>query len=670
MPFISYEWVPDDLDKAEDSGLLFWMIFFYSQVCWLNWDRPPSSVIYVFASHLSAVVPDWYASFSAQAENDLGSQLWRVRREMFPDQPIAESTGHLSVLELGKMWLETCCRFHNCDKSNGRVDPTWYPKRLVCVINPTSPRLVETIAEPPISRYATLSHCWGSEPNFVTLMTNNLHEFHKGIPITALPQSFRDAIFICERLLIQYIWIDSLCIIQDSKSDWLVHTEEMSSIYQNCCLNLSFDAATNLREGAFRHRKTDILQQCYAYSIIPRLRPQKRIGIQNQCDTDSGSSGSSLADALSDKSTKSSSVYENLDRNGQMGANLINQQLAKTERPLRCLILAPEFDSASRIWKLPLSRRGWVVQERLLSPRVLHFTSDRITWECDQSPLLHEALPDGPPETGKRFDADLDHPFNCFPEGKPHLTQWRHFHRWYRIVYHYSDCLLTYPEKDKLVAFAAVAQRFSAVFGEEYYAGHFRENMLFDLVWHVRKRHSDKAPSKRRRPTWSWTSVDAQILYQTAFTRTLVEIESVSVTLLDPSHKYGPVKDGQLRIRCLVTRCILGPYQGERKHNDIWTVQLQEILGHNDHFAPMDLIVSMDGRERKVEGDVYIIPMLEYTSGEKRDIFGLVLLRQVDGFYNRVGSWTVRSDFPDLKCGPMFEVVDKYLDCRQTVVIV
>lgn len=167
------------------------------------------------------------------------------------------------------MWLKNCYQSHQCEALSGPVDCEWYPKRLVCLSDPAAPRILDTGSERPYSRYATLSHCWGSNQDFITLTTKRLNDFCKSIPVNTLPKSFRDAILVCKRLSIYYIWIDSLCILQDSEPDWLLHTNEMSLIYQNCCLILSFDAAANLLEGAFRHRNTDVLQECCALSMFP-----------------------------------------------------------------------------------------------------------------------------------------------------------------------------------------------------------------------------------------------------------------------------------------------------------------------------------------------------------------------------------------------------------------
>lgn len=128
--------------------------------------------------------------------------------------------------------------------------------------------------------------------------------------------------------------------------------------------------------------------------------------------------------------------------------------------------------------------------------------------------------------------------------------------------------------------------------------------MPFDLAWMVSNQHSDRRSATRRYPTWSWTSVDSQVGYQTVFDRSLVEVEGVSVSLMYPSHKYGPVKGGQFIIRCLILRGMLGTYQGQRMHNDIWTVDLREIVGHGDHFSEMELIIDLDGPEMEILEDV------------------------------------------------------------------
>ncbi|ORX99625.1 heterokaryon incompatibility, partial [Clohesyomyces aquaticus] len=93
--------------------------------------------------------------------------------------------------------------------------------------------------------YATLSHCWGLHPSFLTLEASNLNSFEKGIPVQSLAQNFHNAIEVCKRLELRYLWIDGLCILQSgvgSEDDWLCHVTEMRTIYRNSYINISATA--------------------------------------------------------------------------------------------------------------------------------------------------------------------------------------------------------------------------------------------------------------------------------------------------------------------------------------------------------------------------------------------------------------------------------------------
>lgn len=672
MPFQQYRWKPYTGSKGVKYESCVRNIYFDSKIRWLD------PRIDVHFSHTGEPVPGWYLDVSRNAASDLDPLPWMVRRELFPLRPIPNSTGHADVLNIAKMWLENCDRSHNCNmfSAESTFDSEWYPKRLIDVENSAFPRLCETQSERPYnSCYATLSHCWGSNPDFITLSTKNLAEFCAGIAIDTLPKSFRDAVIICKHLGIRYLWIDSLCILQDSNSDWLLHTVEMSSVYQHCYLNLSFDAAANPGQGAFTCRNTDVLQDCYAFSTVPwDLRLATR-GTTDSASSDNDSTGNILDD------TSDSSCTGKLSDTGSPGeTGLIQEDSTKeTSDAMRCLVFAPDLDYTSATWDLPLSRRGWVVQERLLSPRVLHFTNDRIRWECEDENCLHEGLPYGLPDTRESFDQHFQQVFSCFPEKYPARSKRSHVIHWENIVEMYSARLLTYPEKDKLVALAAVAQRFAAVFSEEYYAGHFLENMPFDLTWRVLTRNFDQDFSIKRHPTWSWTSVDAEVVNTSVWGRlrqNLAVVESVNVDLDDPSYTYGPVNGGQLILRGLVVRFELGASQEfppKYGRVDVRRVHLQEAIGCEKCSAQTCLQVAMDTPEKEALKETFLMPLIERTSSRKsrRAVMGIILSRQTNGFYTRVGYWDSDPDYIfNLDIGPLFEYMDKYSQNHQRVVIV
>jgi hypothetical protein len=89
-----------------------------------------------------------------------------------------------------------------------------------------------------VAPYIALSHCWGKNP-IVRTTTGTLAQRKQGIDMSLLPPAFRDAIVIARRLDVRYLWIDSLCIIQDDQLDWQTESAKMSTIYQHALLTIS-----------------------------------------------------------------------------------------------------------------------------------------------------------------------------------------------------------------------------------------------------------------------------------------------------------------------------------------------------------------------------------------------------------------------------------------------
>ena len=110
-------------------------------------------------------------------------------------------------------------------------------------------RLVESnLASGP---YIALSHCWGSVQPLRT--TKHNYESHlTGIQFAHLPASFQDAILVARYLGVCYVWIDSLCIIQDSTKDWEQECSNMAEVYANALLTLAASDAPNCTIGFLR----------------------------------------------------------------------------------------------------------------------------------------------------------------------------------------------------------------------------------------------------------------------------------------------------------------------------------------------------------------------------------------------------------------------------------
>ncbi|KAM5385675.1 hypothetical protein ACJZ2D_000874 [Fusarium nematophilum] len=133
---------------------------------------------------------------------------------------LAGAEGADDMWELARGWLDECCQSHknySVLSSSGCC-----PTRLVEIVNDSNVRVIECGRAKSSQRYAALSHCWG-ESATLKLLSGNKSRLETNINISELPQSYKEAVDVCLRMDIKYIWIDSLCIIQDSTDDWATY---------------------------------------------------------------------------------------------------------------------------------------------------------------------------------------------------------------------------------------------------------------------------------------------------------------------------------------------------------------------------------------------------------------------------------------------------------------
>lgn len=199
------------------------------------------------------------------AQPDQGpSQGWKTRVKSLPcvteelqcNQHLqTKNTGSKECLALASLWLDRCIKYHvNCDRPRSGIN--WKPSRLVYVGTQEgdSLRLCEGTTITAGVRYTTLSHRWGDTLQRKTLTQHNITAWKRAIPDDELTQTFRDAVKVTQSLGVQYIWIDSLCIIQDSKADWLHEAYTMSNVYKYSYCTIAATAATDDNSGCFRDR--------------------------------------------------------------------------------------------------------------------------------------------------------------------------------------------------------------------------------------------------------------------------------------------------------------------------------------------------------------------------------------------------------------------------------
>lgn len=165
-----------------------------------------------------------------------------------------------------RKWTDECVNRHEGCLRTQRIATTrqLLPTRLLDVASLMSHacvRLVSTGKMHLNTPYVTLSHCWGGSCA-ATLSTANMQACYDGIPVSSLPQTFRDAVIVTMELGISYLWIDALCIVQDSRDDWEYESSLMGDIYANSHLTIAATASRNSDSGLFYQRSPLAVQPC------------------------------------------------------------------------------------------------------------------------------------------------------------------------------------------------------------------------------------------------------------------------------------------------------------------------------------------------------------------------------------------------------------------------
>ena len=292
------------------------------------------------------------------------------------------------------------------------------------------------------------------------------------IPLVGLSKTFLDAIEIAWNLGFSWLWIDSLCIIQDDEEDWRREASLMATVYGQSGLNIAATAAPDGQTGCLFPRD----------SVWTQTR-QIKVEVDGETRT-----------------------YDYAD--------------------FRLLL--------NSVFNTPLNSRAWVLQERLLAPRTLHFGHTEIVWEC-RTKYACGAFPEGVP---KSFSLET------FAISKTQLSI-----DWHAIVWLYSGCLLTH-ESDKLVALAGVARKVYEKSRDEYFSGLWKRSLPKDLCWVKFSKYNPKPQLKPRIPSWSWAAVRGQVSLPEPWETPLhsyMRVVDVCVTLAG-SDPFGDVDRGILTL--------------------------------------------------------------------------------------------------------------------------
>ena len=222
-----------------------------------------------------------------------------------------------------------------CTRQRRGSDATYHPTRLIDVGSASSVRLEDDPEKLAGVDYSTLSYCWGPDAQFLKLQRSNYSDLKRGIPIADLPMTLQHSVILTRALGLRYIWIDALCIIQDSvgKQDWLEEAIKMSSVYGRSYINIAASSSPTADGGLFRERDPIAVN-----GVIVKPHGNEKEGY----------------------------------------------------------VITQENHWFNHFQFEPLNLRAWAFQERRLSTRTIHFTECQIYWECCNL-CASEKYPDGKP---------------------------------------------------------------------------------------------------------------------------------------------------------------------------------------------------------------------------------------------------------------------------------
>ncbi|TVY70221.1 hypothetical protein Focb16_v000155 [Fusarium oxysporum f. sp. cubense] len=389
-----------------------------------------------------------------------------------------------------------------------RPSPGFFPTRLIEIVemdtNNQIPhvRLVDGKSLNGDTEYTALSYCWGGDLK-TCLRESNKDSYRTEIPWDKIPRTIQDAILTSQKLGIGFIWVDSLCIIQDSKADDKnVEIGQMTQVYTHAAFTIAARRAPDAHRG-FLHKRS-----------LP--------------------SGTTTVDFCSED--------------------------GKTRQ---CTLT---FESAAKKEdQNVLDTRGWTLQEYLMSRRLLIIGSWTTTWSCRKErvgncdgwtldrekgdPFNYNGSWTSSENTVFKGTHRLDsiaffgtHPDSNYPKPEDHLILWE----WNSLVQRYTQRNLT-RQTDRILAISGLAQIFSPMRGGAYAAGLWVKDFPNTLLWENRSRALYPRPSDQG-PSWSWTAINSTVTWGAGHGKDVLSVDSIECDLDQPSAPFGSVKRGALRV--------------------------------------------------------------------------------------------------------------------------
>ncbi|KAH9885573.1 heterokaryon incompatibility protein-domain-containing protein [Cubamyces lactineus] len=493
------------------------------------------------------------------------------------------------ALALAKTCVEDCVRDHpKCQAITPYpVGHAPLPTRLIDCSNPDCLRLLET--NPGMrGTYVALSYVWGEDQPHRTTEAN-LSLYKVRIDPATLPQTILDAIHVTRALRISLLWIDGLCIVQDSEKDMHHELARMRHVYRHAFVTIDASSAARVSEGFLQDRELHPMPDAVLPFICPPSNPAEP----------------------SAKEAQVGMIY------------VVPARTVYITRPEGAL---PGENARSRTLQ-----RGWCLQETLLSTRLLVFTSKTLQLRCHTKTrnvggaLHHEGSREAP-----RLPDAVFHPDRHVTRGS---GKWIDIHRrWQKIVQDYTRRELSNPS-DKLVAISALAEMFTPALGPRYLAGLWHQSLSQDLLWHSCSVLSSSRPREYRGPSWSWASTNTSVYcheYREKYP--CAEVVECTVTLQNQQLLFGAVTGASLILRSSLLQCrwFLDEDTHARRLSTCFSFsssfrQAWEVIFDEDHSL-------LEGRE------VWFVPLAIHSTYAGEWLVGLAVIRAETDIWRRAGA--------------------------------
>lgn len=388
-----------------------------------------------------------------------------------PDYPVyntktslGKNTGDEETFDIAKGWLQKCLKEHKMCGENDDEARVVRPRRLLHLDDGDSIKLVDSgVADG--QEYVALSHCWGRHPEHVPRLVRETEaKLRAGVELSFLPKTFQHAVLTTKKLGFRFLWIDSLCIVQDSTDDWKDQAKIMALVYTNSVLTIAALKSSGSTEGCFTEERNPL-----------RLRP------------------------------------------------CVSEDLGVTVSSWNPGRLWEVEVNTSGYGASPLHSRAWVVQERYSAPRTLLYGANGIYWECRgaQSSEAHYCNVSWDDESNKktwlqRLEVE-DTGALREPTNQPAAVTWKD--HWIGLLKAYSSCELT-MKSDKIIAITGLIseiERRSKV-RPRCILGLWDYDLPGMALWY-RSRDSSNSDAEffgrlnNKMPSWTWASVEGRCSY-------------------------------------------------------------------------------------------------------------------------------------------------------------